>query len=287
MRIVDLSLTAVRPVIEHRDLSLYCTCMSISPKDDYVVLGFEESAIRFFRTIPSDPPPEVRLHTRNQRTYKVETLSFSNDGDVLLGSTRSDKDGMIYIFYWPEPFSSFHELRSCQYEVPMHESEDNGVSSAIFRPGRTAAENLICITTWTQSGYPLLIQLEGGNRSEIKPDMSTRQGKLGTRIHSASFSPLGRTLALVNDKGQLYKISNLDSNPMEVRRIATSKEITKKSDPFAMAFMTLADDEAIVLAWTDFSKGIGYVKKIPMAVSVSISLFALSRHSLNQVHLIG
>jgi hypothetical protein len=31
-----------------------------------------------------------------------------------------------------------------------------------------------------------------------------------------------------------------------------------------MAFMTLPDEEAIVLAWADSSKATGFVKKIPM-----------------------
>jgi hypothetical protein len=76
-------------------------------------------------------------------------------------------------------------------------------------------------------------------------------------------------LAMVNDKGHLYIISNLNSNPLEVKRIATSKELTSKSDWFAMSFMSLPDEEAIVLAWADSSKGIGYIKKIPVKYNVS------------------
>jgi hypothetical protein len=76
---------------------------------------------------------------------------------------------------------------------------------------------------------------------------------------------------MVNDKGHLYLISNLNSNPLEVKRIATSKELTSKSDWFAMSFMSLPDEEAIVLAWADSSKGIGYIKKIPVKYNVSRS----------------
>jgi len=76
---------------------------------------------------------------------------------------------------------------------------------------------------------------------------------------------------MVNDKGHLYIISNLNSNPLEVKRIATSKELTSKSDWFTMSFMSLPDEEAIVLAWADSSKGIGYIKKIPVKYNVSRS----------------
>jgi hypothetical protein len=130
-------------------------------------------------------------------------------------------------------------------------------------------ENLICITTWTQSGIPVLIQPQDGHRSEIRTEASTHQGKLGSRIQCAAFSPTGRELAMVNDRGHVYTISNLNSNSFEVRRIATSKELTIKSDWFAMSFMSLPDEEAIVLAWTDSSKAIGYVKKIPVKYNVS------------------
>ena len=82
---------------------------------------------------------------------------------------------------------------------------------------------------------------------------------------------MGRELAMVNDKGHLYIISNLNSNPLEVKRIATSKELTTQSDWFAMSFMGLPDEEAIVLAWADSSKGIGYIKKIPVKYNVSQS----------------
>lgn len=78
---------------------------------------------------------------------------------------------------------------------------------------------------------------------------------------------------MVNDKGYLYIISNLNSNPLEVKRIATSKELTTKSDWFAMSFMSLPDEEAIVLAWADSSKGIGYIKKIPVKYNVSQPFF--------------
>ena len=74
---------------------------------------------------------------------------------------------------------------------------------------------------------------------------------------------------MVNDKGHLYIISNLNSSPLEVRRIATSKELTIKSDWFSMQFMALPDEEAIVLAWADSSKAMGSVKKIPVKYSVS------------------
>lgn len=74
---------------------------------------------------------------------------------------------------------------------------------------------------------------------------------------------------MVNEKGHLYQISNLNSNPMDVRRIATSKELTAKSESFAMTFMTLADEVVIILAWADSSKSMGYIKKIPMRFDVS------------------
>lgn len=75
---------------------------------------------------------------------------------------------------------------------------------------------------------------------------------------------------MVNDKGHLYQISGLNSSPMDIKRIATSKELTAKTESFGMAFMTLPDEEAIVLAWVDASKAIGFVKKIPVTYNVSI-----------------
>lgn len=74
---------------------------------------------------------------------------------------------------------------------------------------------------------------------------------------------------MVNEKGHLYQISNLNSNPMDIRRMATSKELMAKSESLAMAFMTLSDEESIILAWADSAKLMGNVKKIPMRFDVS------------------
>ncbi|RHZ54882.1 uncharacterized protein CDV56_104887 [Aspergillus thermomutatus] len=43
-----------------------------------------------------------------------------------------------------------------------------------------------------------------------------------------------------------------------------SKEFTTKTDSFALAFVHQADEDLILLSWSDLSKGIGYVKKIPI-----------------------
>jgi hypothetical protein len=253
--------------------SLWCKSMAICSKENYVVVGFENSIVRFFRTTNSEPAREDRLHSRYHKDCKecpaVDSLSFSNDGLVLLASTRNPKSGTIQVFSWRFPFAVFQELPACRYRVPLHESEDNGVSSVIFRTGPGGEEDLICIATWTQSGTPVLVQPEGGHRSDIKNETSGRPGKLGNRIQCAAFSPSGRDIALVNDKGHLYQVSGLNSNPMDIRRIATSKELTAKSDSFGMSFMTLPDEEAIVLAWVDSSKAVGFVKKIPVSYSVS------------------
>lgn len=157
----------------------------------------------------------------------------------------------------------FQELHTCRYAVALHESEDNGVSAAVFRPGSELGMDLVCVTTWTQSGTPVLIQPQDGHKSEIKTDITGRTSKLGNRIQGAVFSPSGREIAMVNDKGHLYQISNLDSTPIDIRRVATSKELIAKSDAFSMAFMRLPDEEYMVLAWVDPAKALGWIKKIP------------------------
>jgi hypothetical protein len=271
--------------------SVWCRSIAVCPKENYVVVGFENSTVRFFKTTSSENPREDRLHARWHKEPKdckecpaVETLSFSNDGLILLGTTRDPKNGTIQIYSWSFPFVSFQELSSCRYHVPLHECEDNGVSSAIFQSGPGRDENLICLTTWTQSGAPVLMQSEEGSKSVIKTDISTRQGRLGSRIQCAAFSPSGRDLALVNDKGHLYQISNLSSSPMEVKRIATSKELTARSDCFAMTYMVFSDEEVpvILMAWTDSSRAMGYVKRIPVTPGVS-HFFYLTFQETNQV----
>lgn len=257
--------------------SPYCTSISICPKENYVVVGFDKPIVRFFRTSGSEAPREDRLHSRYHEECKekdcapVGTLSFSTDGLALLASTRSLKNGTISFYSWRYPFDTFQEESKCRYHVALHESEDNGVSSAIFRPGSGMEPNLICVTTWTLSGSPLLIQPEDGQKSDIKTDRTGHQGQLGSRIQCATFSPSGKELAMVNAKGHLYQIVNLNSNPLDVRRIATSLELTKKEDFFAMSYMALPDEDAIVLAWADSSKDLGYVKKIPVRSQVRIT----------------
>lgn len=254
----------------------WCRSIAIDRNENYVVVGFENSVVRFFKTANAEHPREARLHGIQHQDCRacppVDTLSFSNDGLALLASTRSNKNGIIQLYLWRFPFLAFHELASCRYPVPLHESEDNGVSAALFRSGVEGEDNLICITTWTQSGTPVLAQPRGGYRSAITTDTSGRQGKLGNRIQCAAFSPSGRELAMVNDKGHVYQISNLNSSPMDIRRIATSKELTAKTGSLSMRFMTLADEESIVLAWTDSSKAAGWVRKVPVSPRVCATI---------------
>ncbi|KAL2261681.1 hypothetical protein VTK26DRAFT_3610 [Humicola hyalothermophila] len=272
LRIVDL-VQPTAPVVEYRiPSSLWCKSIAIDWEENYVVVGFENATVRFFNARTMEQPREDRLHAFYHPDCRscpsVDTLAFSNDGLVLLASTRSPKTGLIQTYCWRFPFHTVQELAPCRYAVPLHESEDNGVSSAIFRSGMQGEEDLVCITTWTQSGTPILIQPRDGHRSEIRTDASSRHSKLGNRVQSAAFSPSGRELVLVNDKGHVFQVSNLNSSPMDVRRISTSRELTAKSDSFAMAFMTLSDEEHVVLAWTDAPRATGWIKKIP-AVSRS------------------
>ncbi|PGH17151.1 hypothetical protein AJ79_01289 [Helicocarpus griseus UAMH5409] len=266
LRIINITDASAAGVEYRMSSALWCKCITICPMENYVVVGFENSIVRFFKTTEYETPREDRLHSlfhRNCSNCTLDTLSFSRDGLVLLAATRNAK-GWIHTFQWKFPFVVFHELSACRYYVPLHESEDNGISAAVYRSSRRG-DDLICITTWTQSGVPILAHPQEGNKTEIKPDSGGRHAKLGNRIQCASFSPSGAQLAMVNDKGYLYEISNLNASSMDVKRLATSKELTTKSDSFAMAYMSMPDEDAIVLAWFDATKGAAYVKRIPVA----------------------
>ncbi|KAL2194604.1 hypothetical protein P885DRAFT_80293 [Corynascus similis CBS 632.67] len=265
LRIVNL-MQPTTNVVEYRiPSSLWCKSIAIDRQEHYVVVGFENSTVRFFSARNTEQPREDRLHalyhTDCRNCPSVDTLAFSNDGLVLLASTRSSRTGLIQIYLWRYPFHAFQELTTCRYPVPLHESEDNGVSSASFCQGVNGEESLVCVTTWTQSGTPVLIQPRDGYRSEIRTDVTGRHSRLGNRIQCAAFSPLGTELVMVNDKGHVFQVSNLNSSPMDIRRIASSKELPAKSDSFAMAFMNLSDEEHVVLAWTDSTRATGWVKK--------------------------
>jgi hypothetical protein len=265
LRIVNLVQPNVNAVEYRMPSSLWCRTLAVS--DTHVVVGFDNSIVRFFSTKSSEDSREDRLHSRYHTECKecqpVETLSFSHDGQVLLASTRSPKSGMIQVYSWRFPFVTFEEVPACRYQVPLHESEDGGISSAIYRSGSGGDENLICITSWTQSGIPILVQPRDGHRTDIRTEISNRQSRLGNRIQTACFSPNGKELAIVNDKGDLYKIGNLNSSPLDIKKFATSKELTAKSESFAMSFMSLPDEESIIMAWVDTTKCVGYIKKIP------------------------
>ncbi|EMR91338.1 putative wd40 repeat protein [Botrytis cinerea BcDW1] len=271
LRIVNLQTSA--PVVEYPlPPNLWASSIAISPNETTVAVGFTNATVHFFKTTQSSEPREDRLHSRIHTECEdcpeVETLSYSDDGMHLLASTRSAKSGAIQIYFWMTPMQSSQELVSCRYHVPLHESEDRGLSSAIFRSRTGIEEVLVCITTWTQSGVPVLVHPKTGQKTDIRT-APNRSGKLGSRIQCASFSPSGKELAMVNEKGHLYLISALNSSPLDIRKIAVSRELTIKSDSFAMAFMSLPDEEAaIVMAWIDPSKAErGVVRKIPLTTN--------------------
>ncbi|KAF7855442.1 hypothetical protein EAF04_010184 [Stromatinia cepivora] len=271
LRIVNLQTSA--PVVEYPlPPNLWASSIAISPNETTVAVGFTNATVYFFKTTQSAEPREDRLHSRIHNECEdcpeVETLAYSDDGMHLLASTRSAKSGAIQIYFWMTPMQASQELVSCRYHVPLHESEDRGLSSAIFRSRTGIEEVLVCITTWTQSGVPVLVHPKTGQKTDIRT-APNRSGKLGSRIQCASFSPSGKELAMVNEKGHLYLISALNSSPLDIRKIAVSRELTIKSDSFAMAFMSLPDEEAaIVMAWIDPSKAEkGMIRKIPLTVN--------------------
>ncbi|EGX93559.1 hypothetical protein CCM_04933 [Cordyceps militaris CM01] len=265
LRIMDLTQT-MPTVTEYRVPSVpWCKSIAIDRQENYVAVGFENSLVRFFKTATSEQPREDYLHSKLHSACKncasVDTLAFSQDGLSLVASTRSAK-GVVQIYLWCFPFNSFEELTGCRYPVPMHESEDNGISAVMMRSQQGAEEGLLCVTTWTQSGTPVLIQQNDGHRTEVKASSSSSHGKLGNRIKGAAFSASGRELALVNDKGHLYLVSNLNAKPIDVRRRATSRELTSKSCALALSFMTLASEETAVMLWVDPSRGKAFMRRI-------------------------
>ncbi|KAI9150462.1 hypothetical protein HJFPF1_10229 [Paramyrothecium foliicola] len=274
LKIVNLAQPTV-PAIEYRMPSKpWCKSIAIDRNHNYVALGFENAIVRFFKMTNHEQPREDRLHQHPdcRSCPSVDTLSFSNDGLALLASTRSLRTGIIQSYLWRFPFLTFQELSACRYPVPLHESEDNGVSAAVYRSDTNGEGGLVCITTWTQSGTPVLVDSRGGHRSPIRSEASGRHGKLGNRIQCAAFSPSGQELAIVNDKGHVFHISNLNSQPIDVRRVASSKELTGKSTSYSMTFATAAEEDFIMLAWTDVAKSAATIKKIPVANRVSSQL---------------
>ncbi|GIK07553.1 hypothetical protein Aspvir_003219 [Aspergillus viridinutans] len=260
------------PPVEYRiGPTPWCTSMTVSPSGSFVAVGFDRSTVGLFNHSEWQQPRLHRVHARYHQDCKdcpqIATVSFSLDGLVLVCSTRSERNGMIQVYLSHFPFSDFQEVLPCRYRVPLHESEDNGISSVLFQPGMGGKEDIICIATWTQSGVPILVHPNGGHRTEIRVQSSAssnHKGRLGNRIQAAAFSPSGTELVLVNDQGHVYRVSNLGSIPIEVRRVAKSKEFTTKSESFALAYVHQTDEDSILLCWSDSSKGIGYVKKIPI-----------------------
>ncbi|KAJ6781445.1 hypothetical protein PWT90_05204 [Aphanocladium album] len=273
LRIMDLSQT-MPTVTEYRIPSeLWCKSIAIDRQENYVVIGFENALVRFFKTTTSEQPREDHLHSMLhtcKSCASVDTLAFSQDGLSLLASTRNAK-GVVQIYLWRFPFDSFEELASCRYPVPMHESEDNGISAVMMRSQQGAEEGLICVTTWTQSGTPVLIQQNGGIKTEMRVPGGAH-GKLGSRIKCAAFSATGRELAMVNDKGHLYLASSLNARPIDIRRKATSRELTSKNCALALSFMTVASEEIAIMMWVDPSRGRAFMRRTPVGMRSSNSI---------------
>jgi hypothetical protein len=246
----------------------------VSPTGTFVAVGFENSTLGLFHATRTQQPRIVQLHHHQDAVCdgcpSVDTVSFSNNGLVLVASTRYQKSGIIHTYLGRLPFTEFDELSGCRYRVPLHESEDNGVSSVTFQSGVDGEGDLICVTTWTQSGAPILIQPDGQHRIKLQTHSADRhRSQLGTRIQAAIFSGSGRELVLVNDRGNVYLTSNLNSETIDICKIATSKEFTKKSDSISVAFVTLLDEDAIAVAWADTSRLKGFVMKITITSRVS------------------
>ena len=80
----------------------WCTDMSISTRESHVIVGFEDSTIRTFTTKSPEQQRTDHLHPCVHRSGKdypaVATVSFCNDGTIVLVSTKSPKNGLIQVF---------------------------------------------------------------------------------------------------------------------------------------------------------------------------------------------
>ncbi|KAH0536833.1 hypothetical protein FGG08_006331 [Glutinoglossum americanum] len=217
--------------------------LALSPDDTHLAVGFTNETIQLLRlnrlsrqttVTVSNLPLRTSSRTSPRSSPPIVSLSFSVDKTQLAAAAR---DGtVVSAFTSVMPFTS----RKGPYideSIGVRGDDDQGVSFVICCPGRS----LLCVTYWTRSGIPLLIDCAAKKSQRLnKP---TTRLDIGTRIQQAAFSKSGSILVLINSAGNIFKISTDDIDHIKAEAIGRSRWVPRvvgKSQPLEMR---ISDDE--------------------------------------------
>ncbi|KAI9773679.1 MAG: hypothetical protein M1840_006953 [Geoglossum simile] len=174
-------------------------------------------------------------------TAPVVALSFSPDGSQLAATVRDGTAASTYMS--PRPFTQLTGPY-IDRSLGVREDDDQGVSSAIC----CAERNLLCVTYWTRSGIPLLIDY--ASRKSRQLDNRTIKLDIGTRIQQAVFSRSGHALILINNKGSIFKITIDDIDHIRAEEIGGSRVLSRVIGKSQILDMKIAADErSLKVVW--------------------------------------
>jgi len=108
--------------------------------------------------------------------------------------------------------------------------------------------SLICVTYWTRSGIPLLIDY--ASKETRRLDKRTIGIDIGTRIQQAVFSKSGNALVLINKMGSIFKITIDDMDHIRAQEIGKARCLTRvvaKSQVLDMKVS--ADERSLKVVW--------------------------------------
>ena len=166
--------------------------------------------------------PRSRVNGRDNHL-----VCFSQDSNFFAATTRYEPERVI-TYYSPcfEP----DKATSIETANPTGFPGDNGLSALMCSAALPGMASSAFLTSFTEKGGPLFLSLKSSNPqataagSKVRP-IRDPKGRIGTRVHHAALSPGGKSIALINQRNDVFWIEDcwVGGIGAEPRRVATVK----------------------------------------------------------------
>ena len=158
----------------------------------------------------------------------------------------------------------------CSYGLweisPQQENDNQGVSTVILSSNR----NLLCITSWTLQGIPLLRDCTKKINKRLEKSEIIGAANINNRTQQAAFSRSGRILILVDAAGDVFEIFPDSISKVSAKRVTTSQRLRWKAQSIGhqqLLDVKIAEDEKrLRVVWIDEKRNEAQVVTAPIGL---------------------
>ncbi|CAG8953761.1 hypothetical protein HYFRA_00006652 [Hymenoscyphus fraxineus] len=217
--------------------------LAISNNDHYVAIKFE-NYVRILDTL-SGTTFHHKLAAQTGRSGANDHLiAFSTDNLSFIASTRHEPEKVVsYFCECQSPANG----RTVESSAPYGLVGDYGLSSVVY------SNQSALLTTYTEKGYPAQLTL-----SPHKPSsrlLRDKHQQLGSRIHRAALCSTGQNLAMINDRNEIFWLTDPfrlpgKQDPYRIGTVKRAKSVKREVE------IALPREDEVHIFWCEKGHGV-------------------------------